>query len=140
MSKGSEGFTKCQTHQNKDGIVVPDTPYRKDEVIMVDYDLGPLPGIYLGAPDEESEAIREVPAAKIGLSAPATLVAPVKQATEGAGGGGPSAPVIPPAQGNQKERVVRGGPSVPVIPATTTAEPGTMTVGGALNVPRTPSG
>ena len=64
LSKDSEGFAKCRTHQNKDGMVVPDTPNHENEVIVVEDDLGSDPGISLGAPDGESEAIQEVPAAK----------------------------------------------------------------------------
>ena len=89
LSRDSEGFARCQTHKNEDGIEVPDTPSRGSQVIVVDEDLGPNPGISLSAPDEET--------ARVGLSAPATLVAPGSQPVERAGGGGPSVSVIPPA-------------------------------------------
>ena len=45
--------------------------------------------------------------------------------------------MIPPAQVNQTELAVRGGPSVPLILMTATTRPGTVTVGGAVDVPRT---
>ena len=88
-------------------------------------------------------ANREVAAARVRPSAPATLVAPVDQTVEGAGGGGLSAHVIPPAstlkaKDKKKGRVARGGPSVPVIPATTPSGPGTMITGGGLSAPVTP--
>ena len=75
LSKDSEGFAKCRTHKNKDGLVVLDTPTHEDQVIVVEDDLGPSPDIYLESPDEERVANREVTAARVGPSAPATLVA-----------------------------------------------------------------
>ena len=47
LSKDSEGFSKCRTHQNKDGITVPDTPARDVAVIVVEDDLGSSPGVSL---------------------------------------------------------------------------------------------
>ena len=113
LSKDSEGFVKCRTHQNKDGVMVPDTPTREKEVIVGEDDLGSEPAISLEALDEESETIQEVSVAKVGPSAPVTLASPIKRDQEIAGGGGHSAPVIL---------------------ATTTTRPGTVTIGGAVNV------
>ena len=137
VSRDSEGFAKCRTHRNKDGVMVPDTPTREKEVITVEDDLGPDPGISIEAPDEETKPIPEVSVAKVDPSVSVTLAAPVKRDQGIAGGGGQSAPVIPPAQGNQTELAVRGGSSVPLILTTATIRPGTVTVEGAVNVLRT---
>ena len=54
---------------------MPDTPTRDTQIVEVDDDLGPEPGITLDAPEEEREVNLEVSATRIGPSAPVTLAA-----------------------------------------------------------------
>ena len=116
LSKDSEGFTKCRTHQNKDGITVPDTPVR-DSIIVVEDDLGSDPSVSLEAPEEESETSLDKVVTKVGLSVPVTLAAPVHQDQEMTGGLGPSEPVTSTAPVKREQVIVGGGGlSAPVIP------------------------
>ena len=97
-SRDIEGFMKCRTHKNQDGVEVPDTPTRDTQIVEVDDDLGLEPGITLDGPEEERKVNMEVSATGIGPSDPVTLAALASNI-----GVGPSAPVIPPGP------VVRGG-------------------------------
>ena len=92
LSKDSEEFSKCWTHQNKDGVTVPDTPARDVTVIVVEDDLESDPGVSL---EDETKINTDKVATKVGRSEPVTLAASVNQDKEMTGGVGPSEPATP---------------------------------------------
>ena len=113
LSKDSEGFAKCRTHRNKDGLTVPDTPARDETVIVVEDDLGSEPGISL---EEEIgfSAVKVV--AKVGQSEPMTLATSIQWDKETTGGVGPSVPVTPVAPVKCAQEIAGGGGlSAPMI-------------------------